>query len=109
MENFLLVVTPTGFILVTLISYSLVLAELKKALVKTDWNPERKRKVFNYTLSILIGWTIFISFLSLSGFITDFSGFPPKFIIVLIIPLVTIITIASRAINILGNLASLSR
>ena len=84
-------ITQAGFIATTLIFYGLLLARLKKSLVSTNFTESKKKKIFNGTLIGLIGWAITTSILSWSGVLSDFSTFPPKLIIVLIIPLVTII------------------
>ena len=84
-------ITQAGFIATTLIFYGLLLARLKKSLITTNFTESKKKKVFNGTLISLAGWAIATSLLSWSGVLSDFSSFPPKLIIVLIIPLVTII------------------
>ena len=84
-------VTQAGFIATTLIFYGLLLARLKKSLISTNFTESKKKKIFNGTLISLVGWAIATSILSWSGVLSDFSTFPPKLIIVLIIPLVTII------------------
>ena len=84
-------ITQAGFIATTLIFYGLLLARLKKSLISTNFTESKKKKIFNGTLIGLIGWAVATSILSWSGLLSDFSSFPPKLIIVLIIPLVTII------------------
>ncbi len=82
-----------GFILLTLVCYGLVLRELKSALPKTNFSQARQQKIFNRLLTSLIFWFLVISGLSLSGFFSDISSFPPRIIGVLVIPLVTILWI----------------
>ncbi|MBB6610411.1 hypothetical protein H7F15_05115 [Pontibacter sp. Tf4] len=41
--------------------------------------------------AILIGWLLIVSVLSLAGITRDFSGMPPKFFIVILIPLIAIL------------------
>lgn len=84
-------ITQAGFIATTIIFYGLLLARLKKSLISTNFAESKKKKVFNGTLIGLIGWAVATSILSWSGVLSDFNTFPPKLIIVLIIPLVTII------------------
>lgn len=86
--------TQAGFIATTLIFYGLLLARLRKSLTSTNFTESKKKKIFNGTLIGLMGWCIITSILSLSGVLSDFSTFPPKMTIVLIIPLVTIIWLA---------------
>ena len=84
-------ITQAGFIATTLIFYGLLLARLKKSLMSTNFTESKKKKIFNGTLIGLIGWALATSILSWSGVLSDFDTFPPKLIIVLIIPLITII------------------
>jgi hypothetical protein len=84
-------ITQAGFIATTLIFYGLLMARLKKSLISTNFTESKKKKIFNGTLIGLIGWAIATSILSWSGVLSDFSTFPPKLIIVLIIPLITVI------------------
>lgn len=93
MENLPGIITQTGFVAVTILFYGLLLSELKKALRLTPWDSSRQQKIFSRSVYTLVGWTLIISGLSLSGFIADFSTFPPRLVIVLVIPLVTIIIV----------------
>jgi hypothetical protein len=82
-----------AFGILTLGCYGIVLRELKKALNKTNFPEPKKRRLFARTLVALMVWILFISILSIMGFFSDFSGFPPKIGIVLVVPLVTILFI----------------
>ena len=93
METSSYLLTQIGFVIVTLVFYGLVLMQLKKGLTATGFSEDRKRKIFLRTIIALIVWMAFISILSLKGFFSDFSIFPPKLAIVLIVPLVTVLTV----------------
>jgi len=93
MDTTLYFISQALFILISLVSYTWVLKELLAALAKTSFTPERKKKIFRWTIGVLMAWVIFISLLSISGFIQDFSTLPPKFFSVLIIPLIGIISL----------------
>ena len=93
METSTYLLTQIGFVIVTLVFYGLVLMQLKKGLTATGFSEDRKRKIFLRTIIALIVWMAFISILSLKGFFSDFSIFPPKLAIVLIVPLVTVLTV----------------
>lgn len=93
METTLFYSAAIGFVTLTAIIYFLVLLEFKKALEKTVWDARRKNKIYDRVLYSVAGWTIFISTLSITGFFQDFSIFPPRLMVVLIIPLITILTI----------------
>ena len=84
-------ITQAGFIATTVIFYGLLLALLKKSLASTSFTESKKKKIFNGTLISLVAWAIVTAILSLAGILSDFSTFPPKLFITLIVPLVTII------------------
>ncbi len=93
MESVLPVVAPGGFVVLTLVVYAWLLMELKKALAGMDWDQVRKTRIYRRTLYILTGWTLFISGLAASGFLEDFSRFPPRIMIVLVVPLISMISL----------------
>ncbi len=84
-------IAQLGFIALTLVFFGLVIRHLKLALGKTQFDVKKQKKIFNLTLVSLLGWTTFISALSLLRIFSDFSTFPPKVGIVLVVPLVTLI------------------
>ena len=85
--------TALGFAVLTMVMYTLVMVELKKALARTPWEDSRKRKILTKVLMAITGWTLFISILGLTGFLRDFSIFPPRIMIVLVIPLIAMVAI----------------
>lgn len=97
MEAILPSITRAGFIVLTLVMYLLVLMELKKAMSRTGWTASLRRSRYNRIQYALIVWTFLISVLSLTGFLGNFSAFPPRIILVLAIPLITMITLMFSA------------
>jgi hypothetical protein len=93
METILLTATQISFIVLTVVMYSFVLTGLKNALSKIDWEEKRKNNLFLRVRFVLIGWAIVISALGISGFFQDFTSFPPRFMIVLVVPLITLLVI----------------
>jgi len=87
--------TQIGFVATTFIFYGLLLTRLKKSLVACDFTVDKKRKIFTGTLWSLIGWAVLMAALSLAGIVSDFSTFPPRLLIVLVIPLIAIIWVVS--------------
>lgn len=85
--------TSTGFIVLTVVMYTLVMMELKKAIAKTQWTDVLKRTRYQRTLYSLVGWAVFISVLALTGFLQDYTKFPPRVMIVLALPLITMISV----------------
>ena len=91
MKTPLFTVTQFGFAVLTLVMYAILLAGIKRAIAKTSWDESKKKSIYNRVLISIIAWTILISVLSLNGFFQDFSGVPPRFMIVLVVPLITIL------------------
>jgi len=89
--NTSILLTQIGFIVTTFIFFGLLLGRLRKSLLACDFTDEKKRKIFTRTLWSLIGWAVLTAALSLSGFLSDFSIFPPRMLIVLVLPLIAII------------------
>lgn len=93
MESSLYLITAGAFILLTVIAYAAFLLMLRRAIELTPWTNDRQHRVFrNFWLGIVI-WTLFISLVSATGFFQYFSSFPPRIMIVLLLPLVTWIAI----------------
>lgn len=88
--------SQSGFVILTIVFYGLLLRLLKKALQASTLPHDRQKKIFNGSLTGIVLWIAISSALSLSGVLSDFDSFPPKMFIVLIIPLVTIIWIITR-------------
>ena len=94
------ILTQLGFIVLSLLCILAILKQLRLALSQVDWSASRRQRVWLGTLIGLGGWLLFISTASLIGFFSDFSSFPPRVVIVIVIPFVTIlIIIFSRSIN----------
>ncbi|MEQ9592855.1 MAG: hypothetical protein RLN86_09665 [Cyclobacteriaceae bacterium] len=91
MNKPLYLIAQLGFIVLTFVFFGLVVRHLKLALGKTQIDVRKQKKIFNLTLAGLLGWTALISILSLLGIFSDFSTFPPKVGIVLVVPLATLI------------------
>lgn len=88
-------ITQTGFIATTLVYYGLFLAQLRKSLKATSFDESKKKRILSGTVLALIGWAAVTGILALSGVFRDFSSFPPRFMIVLVVPLAGIIWIVS--------------
>jgi len=80
-------------VVLTIVMYTFVLVELKKSLGRTARDENRKRKIYNRVLYTLVGWTAFTSALGLIGVFQDFSAFPPRIMITLIVPLIAMLVI----------------
>ncbi|MBS1978536.1 MAG: hypothetical protein JST46_14285 [Bacteroidetes bacterium] len=93
MDSILYTSTFVGLAALTAVMYVLVVHQLRRALEKAPWEEPRRRKVFGRAVISLIGWTLLISALGLSGFLADFAVLPPRIMLVLIVPLITMITL----------------
>ncbi len=89
--------TGAGFAVLTLICYGLVYLELKSALAKISWPSDQKNRFIRRFLIVLICWTTFLLGVAATGFFADFSAFPPRIMIVLVIPLITLLLVAFRS------------
>ncbi|NOT77038.1 MAG: hypothetical protein HOP08_19110 [Cyclobacteriaceae bacterium] len=110
MENTPLILTQTGFIVLTIVMYALAFKELRKAIFLTSWDEKKKSTVFNRAVIVTIGWTLVISVLGLIGFFQDFSTFPPRFMILLVFPLITLLfsTFSGKTTEILKQIPMLN-
>ena len=90
MNSTLFLVTQVGFIASTLFFFSIVISQLSKALVKSKFEVKRQRKIITKVIFILLIWMVVLSGLALSGFFSDFNSMPPRFVIIVIIPLITL-------------------
>src|SRR5882672_10710234 len=91
METNLFYATASGFVILSIVSYAWLLSELKKGLTATTWDDARKKRTFNLVFLSLLSWTVIVSLLALAGILGNFSSFPPRIMIVLVVPLVAIL------------------
>lgn len=80
-----------GFPTITIIFYSWLLFEFKKALERSSFHDVQKNKIFTRILTILIVWAVFVSIWSLSGLMQNFDRFPFNLAPVMLIPLLGIL------------------
>jgi hypothetical protein len=93
MRTPLFFVAQAGFAAVTFIYYGLALKELARALSVSGFSSVRKTRIFRRAWISLLVWIIIISTLSLNGFFSDFSTFPPRMAIVFVVPMITILIV----------------
>lgn len=89
METLLLI--QLGFVVTTIGCYSFFFLVLRQSIRASNFSITKQKRVFIGCLAAIIGWTIVISVLSLMGFFNNFQTIPPRQMIVLIVPLITII------------------
>lgn len=89
------IVAQLGFVAITVIFIGLLFQYLRSALKVAGYDGGMQRRIFGRTLIGALLWVCIVSVLSITGFLQDFSTFPPRMMIVLIVPLVSIIWISS--------------
>lgn len=80
--------------LLSLATYSLVLAGLRKVLSATGWEDLRQKVLFRKALAGILYWAALLTVLSLLGFFSDFSRLPPRIPLAIFIPLPVVLFIA---------------
>lgn len=83
--------TQLSFPVIALVFFWLLYHELDKGLSLSSFTAEKKKNIRTRMVVGLLLWTVIISALSISGFLSDFTKLPPRPIIALFIPLVVII------------------
>jgi hypothetical protein len=100
MDNQLYTFIQAGFAILTIVCMYALYRMIRRGVYKTDFASDTKRRILTGFLIGLIAWGILVSGLSLAGVLGDFSSFPPKMMIVLVVPLVTIIwAIRTKTLN----------
>ena len=84
-------ITQFGFVATTLLFFGLVIFQLKKALNKSSFEPYIQKRIIYLVIGYLLLWMIVLSGLSLSGFFSKFDTMPPRFVIIILVPLITLI------------------
>lgn len=82
-----------GFPAITAVFFWLLYWELKNALSKSGWTPEKQAKVSRGYWIVILGWASIISIASISGFTGRFELFPLNVAPMLLIPMIGILVI----------------
>jgi hypothetical protein len=89
--NSLYPITQAGFIVVTFVYLGFLFYLLRKGINSSNLDGPEKSRIF-YGIVVTVGlWLVIISILSSLQFFNDFSTLPPKFTIVVIVPLIVIL------------------
>ena len=97
MESIAYPLTGAGFLGLTVIMLILMYRALTAALKLTSWSEDRRRSMAR-RFAVGTGlWLVFLLGVSATGFFEDFSTFPPRLMIALAIPLVTILIVVFSA------------
>lgn len=87
----MLLATQIGFALLTVVFFVLIIRELKGALSRSGFDADKQKKILNRVSLALSFWLALVSVLSIRGFFSNFDTFPPRLMIVLFAPLVTLV------------------
>jgi len=93
MKNDLLI-PSIAWLLLTSVSITFILIGLKAALKRTDWSKDKQQRIFSIASISVLVWSVLLLILSYKGFFEDFSEFPPKPALVILIPLPIVFIIA---------------
>src|SRR5689334_8180907 len=80
-----------SFPVIAIVFFWLLYRELDKGLSLSSFTDEKKKNIRTRMIVGLLAWTVIISALSISGFLSDFTKLPPRPVIALLTPLVVII------------------
>lgn len=84
MENPLYSLTAAGFIGLSFVCLLLIFYGLRHGLQAAGFAPSRQNRIFYGTLLAVSGWILSVSLLASQGFFADFTGVPPRMIVILI-------------------------
>jgi hypothetical protein len=93
MNTTLFWLAQAGFLVLTLVYFSILLSVIFKGCNATSWDESRKRNFKRKWVGGLVLWALFVSVWSFSGIMSDFTKFPFNFLPVIAIPLIAIVAI----------------
>lgn len=91
MNTTLVTLSEIGFIILTVVYFTVLVLTLRKGLSVVSWEPSKKSRFLRQIIFGLVVWTIFVIVWSASGIMSSFDIFPLNFLPVVVIPLVTMI------------------
>ncbi len=96
----LLPIIQAGFVVVTVAAYGWTLYTFNQGMSAAGFSAERKQRTLLGPLLLLPAWALFISVVSRRGFFSDFSMFPPRMVVVFLVPLVAVLLLTfSKTLN----------
>ncbi|MFN8341812.1 MAG: hypothetical protein U0V64_09115 [Cyclobacteriaceae bacterium] len=87
------IITPVTFIVLTVVMYYFTILVFTRGIEATVWDAGRKRRTILWMWIGIAGWAAVSAFLAIAGVLADFSTFPPRMMLVLFVPLVTLLTL----------------
>lgn len=89
------VISPIAWLVLTFVCLLLVVIGIRSTLYKTNIPPSRGKGFLFFFVAGLTLWTALLLALSVSGFFTNFNAFPPRVVLVLVLPLPIILAFSS--------------
>lgn len=86
-------ITNGLLIILVLICYQIVWKRIRAATIAAGWDSARSQRLTSRVLIALLGWGALTALLALTGFLSDFTVFPPRLMIVLAVPLITLLAV----------------
>lgn len=83
--------TQLGFAAVTIIYTAIFFTVIRRALGATSFPLQKKNRIFYGSVFSAIIWLVLIGVLAKAQLLSDFTTFPPRFMIILVVPLITIL------------------
>lgn len=83
--------TQMGYIALSIICIALIYRGLKSALAKSSFPAKEQQRIARQFILAVAGWILLVSFLAWTQFFAEFSAIPPRFILVLLLPLLSIL------------------
>ena len=91
MDTTFFLITQILFAVLSLTCVGLIIWAVNKAMQKTEPDAGKRKRKLGIFIGVLAIWITFTTVGSLTGLLKDFSTFPPKMMIVLVVPLVSIL------------------
>ncbi|HEY0744056.1 MAG TPA: hypothetical protein VGD40_21465 [Chryseosolibacter sp.] len=91
MNTNLILLSQTGFAILTVVFLYFLMKTLRFGIERTSWSAVSRTRVFNLILGTILIWFLFVAIWSASGAMGRFENFPFNFAPVLIVPLATIV------------------
>lgn len=91
--------TQVGYMALSIICVALIYSGLQRALAKSTFTPQKQQRIARQFILRVLGWALLVSFLAWIQFFAEFSAIPPRFFIVLVFPLLTILGLALFSSN----------
>ncbi|WP_162053051.1 hypothetical protein [Pontibacter pamirensis] len=91
MESIYFTIAQAGFLVLTTLCLGLIVYGSRETLLRMDWGAERATRRTMLIAAVLFAWLVYSSALALQGILSDFSVTPPRLLLIIIPPLISIV------------------